>query len=68
MAVPKKRTSRRRRDMRRSHHALQYSAAVIECPSCGETCLRHHVCEFCGMYRGIQVIMPDEIYEDLAAE
>lgn len=55
MAVPKKRTSRRRRDMRRSHHALRYSASVEVCPSCGELKLRHRVCETCGAYRGRQV-------------
>lgn len=56
MAVPKKRTSRRRRDMRRSHDALTFSAAVEECPSCGASKLRHRVCEECGTYRGRKVL------------
>ena len=56
MAVPKKRTSRRRRDMRRAHDALQYNAAAEACPECGELKLRHRVCESCGTYRGAQVI------------
>jgi len=55
MAVPKKRTSRRRRDMRRSHHALTFTAAVEACDGCGEVKLRHRVCEACGAYRGRQV-------------
>jgi large subunit ribosomal protein L32 len=55
MAVPKKRTSKSRKNMRRSHHAIQYTAASESC-SCGELKLRHHVCPHCGMYRGKSVI------------
>lgn len=56
MAVPKKRTSRRRRDMRRAHDHLTFSAAVELCENCGELKLRHRLCESCGTYRGRQVI------------
>lgn len=56
MAVPKKRTSRRRRDMRRAHDAIQFTAAAEGCPECGELKLRHRVCEACGTYRGQQVL------------
>lgn len=56
MAVPKKRTSRRRRDMRRAHDALKFTAAVEPCPSCAELKLRHRVCEACGTYRGQKVL------------
>ncbi|HHO53636.1 MAG TPA: 50S ribosomal protein L32 [Deltaproteobacteria bacterium] len=59
MAVPKKRTSRRRRDMRRAHDALQVTAAIESCPDCGEAKLRHRVCESCGTYRGVQVLDVD---------
>lgn len=55
MAVPKKRTSRRRRDMRRAHDHLQANAAVDACSECGEPRLRHHACDACGSYRGRQV-------------
>jgi large subunit ribosomal protein L32 len=55
MAVPKKRTSRARRDKRRAHDHLEFTAAVEPCPSCGELKLRHRVCGACGTYRGIQV-------------
>ena len=34
MAVPKKKTSKSRRNMRRSHHALKPSV-YTECPNCG---------------------------------
>lgn len=55
MAVPKKRTSRARRDQRRAHDAIKFSAATELCPSCGEPKLRHRVCLACGTYRGKQV-------------
>ena len=56
MAVPKKRTSRRRRDMRRAHDGLKVTAAAEACPNCGELKLRHRVCEACGTYKGMQVL------------
>jgi large subunit ribosomal protein L32 len=55
MAVPKKRTSKSRRGMRRSHDAIKFNQAIDACTSCGEPKLRHHVCEGCGTYRGRQV-------------
>ena len=56
MAVPKKRMSRARRDKRRAHDALKFTAASELCPECGELKLRHRLCEACGMYRGKQII------------
>ncbi len=55
MAVPKKKTTPSRRDMRRSHHALR-SIRPIECPNCGERKLPHHICKSCGYYDGRDVI------------
>lgn len=52
MPVPKKRTSRARRDQRRAHDFLTPTAATEACPDCGATKLRHHVCGACGSYRG----------------
>ncbi len=56
MAVPKKRTSRRRRDMRRAHDGLEFTVAVEVCPSCGELKQRHNLCNACGTYRGRQIV------------
>lgn len=61
MAVPKKKTSRSVRNMRRSHHALKFTAAIEYCPNCGEPKLRHRVCGACGAYRGLQVL-PSKIH------
>lgn len=54
MAVPKKKTSKSRRDMRRSHHRLK-STTGIECPNCGEMKRPHHICGACGYYNGREV-------------
>jgi large subunit ribosomal protein L32 len=59
MAVPKKRTSRSVRGMRRAHDAIEFSAAVESCPACGEPKLRHHLCEACGTYRGKKITQPN---------
>ena len=55
MAVPKKKTSKSRRNMRRAHHALRGSA-YAECPNCGELKRPHHVCAACGQYDGREVV------------
>jgi large subunit ribosomal protein L32 len=54
MAVPKKKTSKSRRNMRRAHHALPANAHV-ECSNCGEVKRPHHVCKSCGHYDGRSV-------------
>jgi large subunit ribosomal protein L32 len=55
MAVPKKKTSKSRRDMRRSHHALE-TFNWTEDKTTGEAVRRHHVDLKTGMYRGRQVL------------
>ena len=54
MAVPKKKVSTSRRNMRRSHHAIE-GQAFVECANCGELMRPHHVCGNCGQYRGREV-------------
>lgn len=55
MPVPKRRTSKSKKNMRRAHDALT-APAVVACPECGEPAIRHHVCQHCGMYRGRRVL------------
>ena len=59
MASPKKRTSKSKRNMRRSHHALAPRNTVI-CQECGAQKLRHRACMSCGFYRGRVVISKAE--------
>lgn len=59
MAVPKKKTSKSRRNMRRSHHALE-TFNWVEDSTTGEPVRRHHVDLKTGMYRGRQVIEVSE--------
>jgi large subunit ribosomal protein L32 len=59
MAVPKRRTSKARRDSRRSHDALA-APTLSTCPQCNEPKLPHRVCATCGTYREREVIETDE--------
>lgn len=51
MAVSKKKTSKSKRDMRRSHDALQAPGMSL-CPQCREPKQSHRVCPSCGTYKG----------------
>jgi large subunit ribosomal protein L32 len=59
MAVPKRKTSPSRRNMRRSHHALK-SNSFVEDKDTGELRRPHHVDLKSGMYKGRQVIETNE--------
>jgi large subunit ribosomal protein L32 len=56
MAVPKKKTSKSRRDKRRGGHTHEVrSASVNVCPQCGQPKRPHRVCPTCKTYRGRDV-------------
>lgn len=55
MAVPKRKKSPSRRNMRRAHHRLA-PASYVECANCGELKRPHHVCASCGHYDGREVV------------
>jgi large subunit ribosomal protein L32 len=57
MAVPKKKTSRSRRNMRRSHLAIK-PPAYVEDKDSGELRRPHHIDLTTGMYRGKQILEP----------
>ncbi|MBU1003612.1 MAG: 50S ribosomal protein L32 [Proteobacteria bacterium] len=57
MAVPKKKTSKSRRGMRRSHDHVAVPT-VIFC-ECGEPTRPHRVCTSCGAYKGKQVLFQE---------
>ncbi|MCC6219927.1 MAG: 50S ribosomal protein L32 [Deltaproteobacteria bacterium] len=55
MQVPKRKTSKSKRNMRRAHDGLVPSGYVL-CSKCQEPKLRHHICPECGQYRGRQMV------------
>lgn len=55
MAVPKKKVSKSRRNMRRAHDGLK-SVSYAECTNCGELKRPHHVCAACGHYDGREIV------------
>lgn len=59
MAVPKRKTSKARRDKRRAQDKIAGPNATT-CPECGEAKLPHHVCGECGTYKGRTVIETPE--------
>ena len=59
MAVPKRKTSPSRRNMRRSHDALGANA-YVEDKETGELKRPHHVDLKTGLYKGRQVITPKD--------
>ncbi len=59
MAVPKRKTSKARRDSRRANWKLTLPG-IVECPQCHQLKLAHRVCKKCGYYDGRQVLKMDE--------
>jgi large subunit ribosomal protein L32 len=56
MAVPKKKTSKARRDKRRSSTWKLEVPGLVKCPQCGELKLSHRMCASCGFYKGREII------------
>ena len=52
MAVPKKKTSKARRDKRRSSTWKLEAPTLVKCPNCGEYNLAYRACSQCFMYKG----------------
>lgn len=67
MVGPKKRTSKSRKGMRRSHDALSTSIKSTECPNCGELKLPHHVCTACGYYGKDKLVVSPKVKKEAAA-
>ncbi|MBX2853993.1 MAG: 50S ribosomal protein L32 [Rhodobacteraceae bacterium] len=64
MAVPRKKVTRSKRNMRRAHDALNPNS-FQECSNCGELKRPHHVCASCGHYAGREVVsVVDKAYDD----
>ena len=59
MAVPKRKTTKSKRGMRRSSDALS-APSYVENPDSGELHRPHHIDLKSGMYRGRQVLTPKD--------
>jgi len=55
MAHPKRKTSKQRRDKRRTH-LVEEPKQLSSCSNCGTTTQYHRICPECGHYRGQLVI------------
>ncbi len=55
MAVPKRKTSKQKRDSRRSHWKAT-PPTLSECPQCHQMRPPHQVCPHCGYYKDREVI------------
>lgn len=56
MAVPKAKTSKARRNSRRSSVWKLEAPAMAKCPNCGEMNLAYRVCKKCGYYDGEKIL------------
>jgi large subunit ribosomal protein L32 len=59
MAVPKRKTSKARKNKRRSHWKLS-APSLTRCSRCHQFKTPHSVCPNCGYYGGREIIKSDE--------
>lgn len=67
MAVPQRRTSKKRKRLRRSHQALVVNG-LVKCTNCGATIKAHNVCPECGFYDGEEVLKTKKKKDDSKEE
>lgn len=56
MGVPKRRTSKSKKNIRRSAWRKMDTQEITECPKCHELKESHKVCPACGFYKDKQVL------------
>ncbi len=59
MAVPFRKVSKTRRDMRRTHYKVSANG-LVACPNCKEMIRPHRACPKCGFYKGKNVVSKEE--------
>lgn len=56
MAVPKRKKSPPKRDMRRANHDKVTPVTLVACANCGEAARPHRACPACGFYKGRKAV------------
>ena len=56
MAVPKRRKSSSKRNMRRAQHDKVEAPNIVPCPNCSAPMVSHRVCAACGHYKGRAIL------------
>jgi len=59
LAVPKRKTTKSKRDKRRAHNRLKL-INIIDCPRCHSKKIAHRVCGNCGYYNNNEIIKFEE--------
>ncbi len=59
MAVPKRRKTGSKRNMRRANHDKVVSPNIVPCPNCSAPMTSHRACPSCGFYKGRSVVKSD---------
>ena len=60
MAVPKRKTSKAKRDMRRSPNMKKSLTGISIFPQCHQPKLPHRVCPTCNYYDGKEIVATEE--------
>ncbi len=60
MAHPKHKTSKQRRNKRRTHYKAT-APTLFTCPNCNNVIRYHRVCSECGFYRGQMAVEIEEV-------
>ena len=60
MAVPFRKVSKTRRNMRRTHYKITANG-LIECSNCKAKIRPHRACPKCGFYKGVDTAKKEEV-------
>ena len=61
MPVPKRKTSKSKRETKEGRTIRPRSPGVVLCPNCKEPTLSHRVCAKCGNYKGKKHLKVEEL-------
>jgi large subunit ribosomal protein L32 len=56
VSLPKRRTTRSKRNMRRANHDKVAAPTIVPCANCGAMMVPHRVCKACGHYDGKEIV------------